>query len=279
MNDPHVVALHYAVTFPGGFGPTSPPPLEHQTPDFDMRLADRQLVLTFKQHYPSEAAARLRADECLRSWEIDFALSSGPRRMRFEFVKSEIVDRQPPIVSRYTPSESGPGKIAYTSAVMSATVHAYVGAIAIPNLYPAIPTDFVASPDVETLWHRYDLYTQGRESFLSMAYFCLSLLQRLAGGRAKAAILYAVDGNVLDTLGTLTSSYGDEATARKLDDESTLKKLTGTQPQWIDEVVRRLIRRAGEAEWAAANGTQLAPLLTMATFVKLAPPVPPRRAR
>lgn len=37
--------------------------------------------------------------------------------------------------------------------------------------YPDPPKLFILTPDVETLWHRYEGYLQGKEPLSSMAYF------------------------------------------------------------------------------------------------------------
>jgi len=96
-----------------------------------------------------------------------------------------------------------------------------------------------------------------------MAYFCLTLLETRSGGRDGAAAMYEVHPEVLRKLGKLTSARGDQATGRKFLAEA--QPLQPQEEQWVEDVVRALIRRVGEH---AAD----APLkkLSMADF----PPLP-----
>lgn len=117
--------------------------------------------------------------------------------------------------------------------------------------YPALPENFVASPDVETMWQRYEQYVQGREPLPSMAYFCLTVLETSArnvhgkgGNREKALRTYAVQDKVLGKLGELTARLGDAGTARKAGGAG--RPLTSVERDWIERCLRALIRRVGE---------------------------------
>jgi hypothetical protein len=60
---------------------------------------------------------------------------------------------------------------------------------------------------------------------------------------------------VLDKLGTLSSTSGDETTARKWDSRHAPQPLTDREKEWVEDAVRLLIYRAGqyasdpEGEW------------------------------
>jgi hypothetical protein len=112
--------------------------------------------------------------------------------------------------------------------------------------YPAPPARFKASTDVETLWHRYEGYKQGREPLLGMAYACLTWLEAQVGGRANAAKTYAIDATILRKLGDFTANLGDERTARKFHARGARRPPTPEETAWIDAVIRILIRRVGE---------------------------------
>ena len=58
--------------------------------------------------------------------------------------------------------------------------------------------------------------------------------------------MYRVDYPVLDTLGKLVNTLGDEVGARKVTSQSELLPPTPEQAKWIEEVLKRLIRRVGE---------------------------------
>lgn len=114
--------------------------------------------------------------------------------------------------------------------------------------YPTIPADFIATPDVELLWTRYKMYLQGRDQLLSMAYFCLSYIEGIAGGRRiDASNKYGVNRDDLNRLGELTSARGDKLSARK-GVRNNFLPLTDEDTLWVEGFVKLLIRRIGEYE-------------------------------
>ena len=100
-----------------------------------------------------------------------------------------------------------------------------------------------------------------------MAYFCLTVLEASAGGRpherrTSAAELYHVDRTVLKTLGDLTSDVGDQMTARKTH-FTYARAHSRAEIAWMEAVVQRLIRRAGEVAFDPGRAW---PQITMADF-------------
>jgi hypothetical protein len=114
--------------------------------------------------------------------------------------------------------------------------------------YPQPPEDFVASPNVESLWNRFEGYKSRKEPLLSMAFFCLTMIESIAGNRSKAGQKYRISRSVLDTLARLASRSGDLNEARKYDLNSPGVSLTGEERQWIETTIRTIIRRIGEHE-------------------------------
>ena len=85
---------------------------------------------------------------------------------------------------------------------------------------------------------------------VGMAYFCLTVVHdafapEKANSRKLAAKSLGIEFAVLDTLGQLTSSMGDDRTRRKRHGGQR-REHTPAERQWIEEVVRRLIRRMAE---------------------------------
>ena len=74
----------------------------------------------------------------------------------------------------------------------------------------------MVSPDVETLWRRYEGYLEGKEPISSMANFCLTLVKQRGSGRKGAAKLLGIAFDVLRKLDELAATKGDEKTARKV---------------------------------------------------------------
>lgn len=78
-----------------------------------------------------------------------------------------------------------------------------------------------------------------------MAYFCLSYIEGLAGGRNAASNEYAISREDLDKLGELTSARGDKLSARK-GVRNNFLPLTDDDTLWVESFVKLLIRRIGE---------------------------------
>jgi len=260
MRDPHVVSLEYRLVSEEGVSFKSDvPPVERSEQEFDLLLSDHTLTVTMTSHHPTAESARSLVDPFLRAWELDAALAYGRCEFRFDFVRSEVIDRDPP------PPDSRQIMQASAMSVQPQIVSASTS-VALGR-YPEPPIAFAASPDVETLWHRYEGYLAGREPLLAMAYFCLSGVQWLAGSRTKAAARFNVCRSVLDRLGDVTSLLGDERTARKFVTGSDRRPLTPQEERWVEATVKMLIRRV--AEYAADPDAPRAQI-TMAELPPLA---------
>lgn len=71
---------------------------------------------------------------------------------------------------------------------------------------------------------------------------------------------------MLDTLGRLATTLGDEVEARKLGPQSQLRAPNAQEVKWIEAALRLLIRRAGQY---AADPQRDWPQLTMADLPEL----------
>lgn len=206
MRDPHVVKLQYRLDSAEGVTFRDPPAVEWSLPAFDCKLTDDVLICRTTDHFVSATAARAVVEPFLRSWELHVALQHGRREMSFIFEDAEIVDRDPPTGSPKHVQAKIVEEIGFGDDFILAEFSR--------REYHLPPDRFRVSPDVETMWHRYQGYREGREPLQGMAYFCLTALTGLAGGgkgaRKKAADLVRVDEAVLRTLGHLTSARGDK---------------------------------------------------------------------
>jgi hypothetical protein len=77
MRDPHVVALRYRLETDPSLIFDHPPPLEHDTNESTLRLAEGVLTCTMKVHYASADEARAVIDPLLRAWEFVVYLRQG----------------------------------------------------------------------------------------------------------------------------------------------------------------------------------------------------------
>lgn len=259
MRDPHVVALRYRVV-PVETVTFDAPPAEWETEAFRIQLADDVATFEMLEHHASEETARKCVDEFLRAWEIDVGVRFGRPEMGFQFEGADVIDREPP------PPGSGQvihAQVALAGAIgLAGTVTAHVTR----GKYPEPPKGFVASPDVETMWHRYQGYLEGREPLANMAFACLTLLEGNAGTRKRAARQYAICPEVLDKLGYLTSEVGDDRTARKLKRRKEPRPHTPREIAWVEAAIKASIRRVGQ--WAFDPEASW-PQLTMGDLPKL----------
>ena len=258
MNDPHVERLIYRLKV----NPThqlifeNPPPLFHKYGAFNIRLENETLTVEMKEHYDTVESAKKIVGEFLKDWlhytRFDFEWDL----LYFKYESAEVIDRNPP--------PTVPGQCVFNGNVtvsMPTCKGTFTTGPIKVSQYPAPPTRFRASPDVETMWFRYQQHLHDKETYQSLGYFCLSLMQWstgvIQGARNAAVQKYNIDRDVLDKLGELTSERGTPGDARKLDSGSTLVPLTDFERRWIREAVKMLIRRKGEYDFEPATGASL----------------------
>jgi len=238
MRDPHVVSLRYRLETDGSVDYTKAPPLDDERDAFSLYLADDTLTCEMKRHFASVAEARAVVDPFLRAWELDVALRRGRGELSFVYEDAEIIDRDPPPPG--SPQVVLAGVAEAIALAGEATVHISRGK------YPEPPKHFRITPDVETLWHRYEGYLEGKEPLLSMTNFCLTCVQSRAGSRKEAARKYGISQKILNRLGEWASDKGNYEQARKFRENNP--PLTKAEESWIEAAVKALIRRMGEYE-------------------------------
>jgi hypothetical protein len=249
MRDPHVVSLRYKLGTDDKTRYKDPAPVEYEIDEFRLRLHEGILTCRMKQDFPSEQDARKAVEPLLRAWELDAALTRGDS-IRFLFNKAEVIDRDPP--------HPGTAQVVLLRALDLVAVAEAVSVVVEQSIYPQPPRSFVASPDVETMWHRYTGYLNGREHLLAMANFCLSLVMWLAEGEPgkkkleKTSHWLNIDPAILRQLSKWAANRGDTKTARKIDAQSTFEPLTQAEVAWVEAAVKALIHQLG----THASGTQ-----------------------
>ena len=250
LPDLQVVALNYVVEHGDGISYNSPPPIEFETSACRYRLADGKLRCELIQHFADVGAAREAAEPVLRAWEVSSDIRGRTGDLRFRFDSPEVIDRNPPEPG----SIRGLAMIALPGAFVTAS--GMVSFHVTKRAYPEPPTDFAVNPNVDTLARRYDGYRSGREPLQGMAYFALTVVESMGGGRKSAAKRLGVDEAVLRKIGELSSTRGDVESARKAG--NALLPLTGEERAWLEAAVRELILRVGDTRPAAAR-----PVLSM----------------
>ncbi|MDF2700590.1 MAG: hypothetical protein K0Q49_2149 [Haloplasmataceae bacterium] len=236
MEYPHINAIYYTLKTVENVSFENCKRVEYDQPTYKFSLDENTLKCKLKQHYSDIKSARDFIDPLLRAWEIDYALLYNREEFHFEFKNADIIKEELP--------SSGP-KMICASIHVSAGCNSEIKAHVTRGTYPIPPNNFILDPEVETLWFRYNMYVEGKEQLLSMAYFCLSRLEALAGTRGKIPTTYYIERGVLDKLGDLTSERGDRTTARKGKDNQFIA-LTGVEETWVKDCIRLIIKRLGE---------------------------------
>jgi len=244
MRDPHVQELKYNVRTQHTVSFIPSVSLVTENDQFVFRLSGEALSVLPKGHYPSLQEARNAVEPFLRAWELDDALRLGSTQFTFAYQDVTIVDRDPPPPGASQQIVVASAEIVLASDTVTATVTR--------GTFPDPPSDFMATPDAESMWNRYEGYTAGKEPLLSMAYFCLTLVEARGGDREGAAASFKISRLILRKLGELTSARDDASAARKYPRQTSPVPLTPAEARWIEAAIRAIIRRVGQFPKLAA---------------------------
>ena len=243
MRDPHVETLHYVVFAEAGTEYIEPRPLLFSHPLGDFAITSERLTFSPSEHFAVESESRAAVEPFLRAWEAESDLLVNPGTIRFRFERAAIIDRDPPPPGAH---------VMLVGVAAVCTVTATMTAVVGRRTYPEPPLRFALTSQVEMVFRRWSAYRAGAEPLQSMVYFVLTVMEDQAGGRRHAARVFDIDEDILRTLGDLSSTRGNAANARKMP-RGGLRDLTGAETQWMETVIRRVVRRMGEH----ASGTGL----------------------
>ena len=261
MKDPHVVALVYRIGHDASIDYGKARPLCRDEDAFRLSVTDAQARFEMKHHYSTFEEAEEAIVEYIRAWEFDVQLKRGPDSFRLDLDRenSEIKDRNP------TP---GVGNVLVSDMMGIADT---VKATVLAGEYPDPPSDIALNPDAEFMHQRYMGYCKGREPLGTMAYFCLTILEKSAGGRPAAAKMYDIDYAVLKMIGEWTANKGG-LEARKAG--GVREDFSPGQSSFLDDAVKAIIRRVAEREHSpsgqlarisVSNRNSLNPILRIET--------------
>lgn len=259
MNDPHVVALIYTIDPDVSSDYSQAKPLDCEEDKFSIRIENKKIRFTMKEHYASVEEARQVVKEYIRDWEFIVGLESGPNAFKLDFLKPEIVDRNPP------PRQQGWANVSATITAGVPKITAKASALPIPRPYPLPPSrKMKITPDVQSMYDRFMGYRSGKEPLPSMAYFCLTVFEAAAGQhtsrRKAAAKKYGVSQEMLKKIGDLSTNSGGPQ-ARKA--SGLVQTLTNQEHRFLKEAVAVIIRRAAEV---AHDPNQITPEISMSDF-------------
>jgi hypothetical protein len=248
FRDPHVVSLRYRIDRSEGVTFVNDTwPIEREFDAFRLRVTHETATAHMKDHHATEEGARDVVEGQLRAWEIYEAVRPMGTGMKFSFEEAEIVDRDPPPI--------------YATVTALPMIGSDITVEVVRELrFPDLSEEFAMSSDVEVMWTLYEGYLQGRDRLLPMAYTCLTRFKYGAGNDKAVASRYRVSRNVLIKLRELSSTLGDETTARKWVSGRSPQPLTEREKAWIEDALELLIYRAGQY---AADRDREWPMITM----------------
>ena len=171
MNYPYIKAIYYKLKTVEDVSYENCKMLQYDQPEYKFSLDKNILKCELKDHYSDIESACAFINPLLRAWEIDSAISYDREEICFVYDHADIVEYELP--------SSGP-KVATANVHITSGINCEIKANIIRKKYPKRPSNFIADPEVETLWFRYNMYIKGKEPLLSMAYFCFTHLLNLA---------------------------------------------------------------------------------------------------
>ena len=235
MNDPRVVALHYRIEHESSVDYSKAEPVDHEEEGFRVRIEEGRACFVMKDDHPTVDSALKVVNSYISNWELDAALTSKPNEFKLKFARPEIVDRKP------TPGEhrvfAGPAFWEFITSVPTVTK-------GIPYPKPPVGVSLKRNDDVLVMLGRYEDLCNGREKPTDVAYFCLTMLEKLAGGRANATKKFGIERKVLNEVGELTDKKGGRAMARKA--KGINQELTPGETKFLENAVKVFIRRVAE---------------------------------
>ena len=115
--------------------------------------------------------------------------------------------------------------------------------------YPSPSSGLKITPDVQTLYDRYMGYRQGKEPLASLAYFCLTILERSTektNSRKVAAETYGVKLEVLKKIGHLSSEKGGQQARKAVGKD---EDLTTQDRRFLEEAIKGGSGADSEGTW------------------------------
>lgn len=236
MGDPHVKTLYYRVKHDSNIDYTRAQPLIHNTTGFDVTLADGLATIGMHDHYATREEARKAVEPFLRAWELSAILEYGPGHLKFRYDHSDVVDRNP------TPGVTTLYAEGAQLVIMGGSAEFRFG----HGKYPPPPISIALDDTVRFMRDRYCALREGKTTLSDAAYFCLTALERAAGGRDAAAAHYALTKKLLATIGDLTANKGGKE-ARKAD--GMLLDFSPAEQHWLEAALKAMLRRAAEVAY------------------------------
>ena len=235
MNDPRVVVLNYRIEHESSVDYSKAEPVDHEEEGFRIRIEEGRACFVMKGDHSTVDSALGVVNSYISNWELDAALMGKPNEFKLKFAWPEIIDRKP------TPGEhrvsSGPVFWEFTTSVPTVTKGR-------PYPKPPVGVSLKRNDDVLLMLGRYEDLCNNRDKPTNVAYFCLTMLEKIAGGRANATKKFGIESKVLNEVGKLTDKKGGRAIARKA--RGINQELTPGETRFLENAVKVFVRRVAE---------------------------------
>jgi hypothetical protein len=232
VRDPHINKMFYSISAGEGISYSDPEPLSFSNRFGSFYLADGELCVMPADHFSSEQEARDVLEPYLKAWEIESDLTRNVGMIRFEFLRAELIDRNPPLENSHIV-----GALFGSCAI----VQSHMTAELVCRKYPDPPLTFYSSSEVQLAHHRWIQYQVRKEPLPSMAYYVFTLAREMARG-GDVSDFFRISRPVLRKISELSSKRGNESSARKAGSVPFSSK----EEQWLEEAIRKLIIRMAE---------------------------------
>ena len=214
--------------------------MDHEETGFSVKVADQQVRFEFKEHYAAEDVAREAIEDYIRAWEFGAGLKNGPDYFKLKFDYAQIEDRKP------TPGvlmvHARPVRFEVTVGKATCVVS--------PACYPPPSGVMLITADVQTMYDRYMGYRQGREPLTTMAYFCLTILERSTKKNHSREVAAKTHGIEFEVSQRDRPPFLEERRPASEKGEWHEQYLTAQDRRFLEEAIKAIIRRAAEKAYA-----------------------------
>ena len=237
MKNPKVQRLLFTIEGGPSITYDNPDELEFANDIGHFSTLDGILSIEPSAHFVRESEARSAVEPFLNAWEASSNLQSqSTETINFKFVRSEIIDLNPP--------QPGESQTIYAETGGFVTAFGTVSFHVTRKVYPSPRDAFELALDAQSAYSRWLAFKEGHEPLQSMAYFVLTMLEGAGPDkRGQAAAQYKIDKAILNEIGRLASTKGSALTARKA---SSSSDLTGTEQAWLERAIPLVVIRIGE---------------------------------
>ena len=254
MNDPHVVALIYKIVHDPTVHYDNAEPIKYEADDFSVKVKDEIVCFEMKKHCASEKEAQTICNEYIQAWEVSAGLALVPSAFNLKYDDIEIMDRVP---------TSEASKLELRDRLkIDDGLHRIIRSYNYDH-YPTPAPEIKVTPDVRSMYDRFQGYRSGKEPLASMAYFCLTVLESSVGRkerRKKVAKNYYIEQSILEEIARLSTNKGGKNARKAI---GLGNGFTDQERCFLEKAIKTIILRVGEK---AKSSSQSLPIISLSSI-------------